>query len=134
MQSHVGEVNLQRVSRLALVVRWIVSAHAALLLLQLASAIVAVAGAATAFHTHAANARLVVAAGVLQAIAILSAGPRTGWFVRTMAVAVAAGEATQLYLRLGAGIPAHVTLAMTVWGMSLALFIRVWAPAWKREP
>lgn len=133
MQGHVAEVGLQRISRLALVVRWVVSAHAALLLLQLASAIAAVAGAAAAFHTHAANSRLVVAAGVLQAIAILSAGSRTGWFVRTMAVAVAAGEATQVYLRLGAGISTHVTLAMLVWGLSLALFIRVWAPAWKRD-
>jgi hypothetical protein len=133
MQSHVVEASLQRVSRLALVVRWVVSAHAALLLLQLASAITAVAGLTNALHTHAANSRLVVAAGVLQAIAVLSAGSRTGWFVRTMAAAVAAGEAMQLYLRLGAGIPTHVTLAMIVWGMSLALFIRVWAPAWKRE-
>jgi hypothetical protein len=133
MPSHAAEIAVRKASRVALVVRWIVSTHIALLLLQLVTAIAGAAGFVAVLHTHGTNARFVAASGVLQAIGLLSAGPRAGWFVRTMAVVVAASEAVQLYLGLRAGIPTHVTLAMIVWALSVALFIRVWAPPWTRE-
>jgi len=133
MQSPAAEIGLARASRTALVVRWIVSAHIGVLLLQLVLAIAAVAGAAV-FHAHAMNARLVAASGVLQAIGVLAvSSARAGWFIKTMAFAVAVGETTQLYLGLGGGMALHVTLAMTVWALSLAIFIRAWAPGWTRE-
>lgn len=131
MQSTAADISLRRASRTALIVRWIVSTHLALLLLQLLAAIAGIAGAAAAFHVHMGNARLVAICAVLQAIGVWSAGSgRAGWFVRSMSLAVAAGASLQLYLGLGGGIPLHVTLAMTLWGLSIAIFIRVWRPGW----
>jgi len=133
MQSPAAEIGLGRASRTALVVRWIVSAHVGLLLLQLVLAIAAVGGAA-AFQAHATNARLVAVSGIMQAIGVLAVGSaRAGWFIKTMACAVAVGETTQLYLGLGGGMALHITLAMTVWALSLAIFIRAWTPGWTRE-
>jgi hypothetical protein len=133
MQS-AAEIGLRRASRTALVVRWIVSAHVALLLLQLALAIAAVGGATAALRGHATNAGLVAAAGILQAIGVLGAGSaRAGWLLRTMALAIAVAEITQFYLGLSMGLALHVTVAMTVWALSLAIFIRAWTPGWTRE-
>jgi hypothetical protein len=131
MQSSTAEIGLRKASRSALAVRWVVSAHLALLLVQFVAAIMAAAGMIAVFQVHTANARLVAVSSILQALGVLSAGSaRAGWFVRSMSVAVALGACTQLYVGLGGGVPLHVTLAMVLWGLSIAIFIRVWQPGW----
>jgi hypothetical protein len=116
----------------ALFVRWVVSFHLAVLLLQLSTAVGFVAGWAGAIAPHAMNGWIVGTAGMVQAILIWRLrSARRRPVVRGIALAIPCVEVLQIYLGLGQGIGLHVTVAMIVWALALALFIQVWAPAWK---
>jgi hypothetical protein len=118
-------------SRFGSLIRWTVSLHLAVLLAQLATALAFAAGFVGAGVPHLRNAWIAGGCGILQAVLIMSRRwPGASVAFRSMAVAVAIGEAVQIYLGLRGGLAWHVTLAMLIWAFGIALFIRVWTPGW----
>jgi hypothetical protein len=122
------------VSKYALLVRWVVTFHLMALAAQLATAIFFVGGESQALAPHMKNAWAVAVLGLAQGALVASirvpeAKLRTAH--RLMAVAVVAGELMQLYFGTRLSLMVHVTTAMVLWGFSVAIAIKVWAPPWK---
>jgi hypothetical protein len=134
MPNHTAvDIPSESVSAYALFVRWVVTLHLLALAAQLASAISFVGGLAEAGLLHIYNARLVGVFGLWQAVVLVSLpASRLRRAHRWMAVGVLLAEGLQLYFRIAHGFAIHVTIAILVWAMSVALSIKVWAPTWKR--
>lgn len=108
--------------------------HVFVLLVQLSSAVAFVAGWIGALPTHSANAWLVVGSGALQGILIVPLpAARLSHLLRGMSIAVPLTELVQVHFGSSYGMGTHVTVALFIWALSLALFIKVWAPTWKQQ-
>ena len=117
----------------ARVTRWIVTIHFVALATQIGVAIAFVSGMGGLFPVHSSLSLGVTVLGVFQAVVLfILRSPRISKMYLVFASLVAAGEIAQL--RIGPlGIPVgetalHVTLAMIIWGCSLAIFIRLLDP------
>ena len=109
-------------------VRWVASIHLVSLVAQVAAAPAFLAGYAAAFALHRANATVVLALGVVLALAALANGPkRTGPWLTLIAVAIPALEATQIWLGQSGQTAAHVLIGLTIWSLSIAFAVKVWA-------
>ena len=122
--------------------RWVVTVHLLAVMLHMAAAIVYVtaiamasAGAATAYLLHARMAWVVLALGVLQALAVINpALPGLHWMYRAFAILVVIGEFLELFAIPRGSFVNHVTVAMVVWGCSLALYVRMLDSRWTAAP
>lgn len=115
--------------------RWIASLHVIALLVHMGAAIAFVSGVGTAYLTHAKLAWLVFGLGILQALAVLNpALPRIERFYLLFAVIVVIGEVLQLFVIPRGHLAYHVTVAMLIWGCSLAIYVRVLNPEWAVTP
>jgi hypothetical protein len=116
---------------LALAARWLVSAHFAALATQVGAAIWLAAGHADALRLHGANAWIVLGLGAIQGIALLICGPaKLGRLYLLLALGLPLLEAMQIGLGPSAHLAAHGTQGLVVWGIGLALLIKVWRPDW----
>ena len=120
-------------SLVALAQRWIVTLHMAALAAQVAFALLLLAGISGMLQLHSANAWVVLALGLLQAVTIMPGWPSGSSLWKLAAGLVVLAEVAQIQLGRGASLPAHVTLGTVLWGLSLALLIQVWAPSWGRQ-
>jgi hypothetical protein len=118
-------------SALALAARWLVSVHFAALATQIGAAIWLAAGHGEAFRLHSANAWLVTALGAVQGIALLLCGlARLGRLYLLLAISLPFLEAMQIGLGQSAQLVAHGSQGLAIWGIGLALLIKVWRPDW----
>ncbi len=112
------------------IVRWAASAHLAALAAQVALAPAFLAGLQDAYALHSIEGRVVAALGVVVAVAAIANGPsRTGPRLTLIAIAIPVLEAMQLWLGFSAQIAAHVLMGLTIWGLSIAFAVKVWASA-----
>ena len=120
--------------------RWIVTVHLLALTVHIGAAIAYATGialasgeaATTAYLLHARMAWAVLALGIVQALAVLNpALPGLHWMYRAFVVLVVIGEVLELYAIPRGAIVYHVSVAMVVWGCTLALFVRMLDPQWK---
>lgn len=127
---------------MAKLTRWVVAAHLLVLIVHIAAAIAYVTGvalisgeAAMAYLLHARLSWLVFALGIAQAVAVFNpALPRLHWMYRVFAVLVVIGEILELFAIPRGSLVNHVTVAMVVWGCSLALYVRMLDPQWTTAP
>ena len=127
---------------MAKLTRWVVAAHQLVLIVHIAAAIAYVTGvalisgeAAMAYLLHARLSWLVFALGIAQAVAVFNpALPRLHWMYRVFAVLVVIGEVLELFAIPRGSLVNHVTVAMVVWGCSLALYVRMLDPQWTTAP
>lgn len=117
-------------STFALLVRGVVSAHVAVLVVQLALALAFIGGCGEAYVAHTIVAWLVGGLGIVQVLVLF--GPATRNLYRAMAVAIVPAEAALIWLAQAGHTGAHVTLAMVVWTLSLAILIAAWGATWGR--
>ena len=115
--------------------RWIASLHVFALFAHMIAAIAFVSGVGSAYLVHMKLAWLVFGLGILQALAVMNPGlPRIERFYLLFAVIVVIGEALQLFVIPRGQLAYHVTVAMLVWGCTLAIYVRVLNPEWAVEP
>lgn len=125
-------------SGIAKMTRWIVAAHLLIVIVHMAAAIAYVTGvalvcgeAATAYFLHARLAWVVLALGIVQALAVFNpALPALHWMYRVFVVLVVIGEVLELFVIPRGYVVYHVTVAMVVWGCALALYVRMLDPQW----
>ena len=111
--------------------RWVAAAHVFALVVQLLLAITFVSGLGAAYPYHANTAWLVFALGVLQAGLMFNpALPRVHGMYLVFAALIALGEAAELFVVPRGQAAVHVTVAVLVWGLSVALYVRLLAPDW----
>jgi hypothetical protein len=116
-------------------VRVAAAAHLAAMSLQAALALGLLAGSAQAFSAHGWNARVVLALAVTQASLAVAHGPRrTGLWLTLFAVALVALEGAQIWLGTRGLAEAHVLNGLLIWGLSLAVLIKVASPGWAIAP
>ena len=112
-------------------VRWSASLHMTAMVAQAGFALAFLAGQADAYLLHRTNAWVVLALGVLQALAAVANGPaRTGAWLTTAAVVLALLEALQVWLGRTVQTEAHALLAFVLWSLGIFVLVKVWMPAW----
>lgn len=118
-------------SAIAKATRLVVGLHLLALATQICIAVTFVSGVASAYAAHAQVAWVVLVLGVAQAIVIFNpARPPIHKMYVAAAGLVVAGELAQMFV-IPRGVPVvHVTVAILVWGFSLAVFIRLLDPVW----
>lgn len=123
---------------MAKLTRWIVAVHLLIVIVHMTAAIAFVTGvalvsgeAATAYFLHARLAWVVLALGIVQALAVFNpALPALHWMYRVFAILVVIGEVLELFVIPRGYVDYHVTVAMVVWGCALALYVRMLDPQW----
>ena len=115
----------------AKVARSVVILHVLALLVHMGAAISFAGGVASGYLVHRQLAWLVLGLGVLQALAVFNpALPKVHAMYRLFAALVVAGEILQLFVIPRGQLAYHVTVAMIVWGCTLALYVRLRDPEW----
>lgn len=118
-------------STAALIARWTVTAHFLLFLFQVGAVVLFVGGRADAYPLHAGNGWAVAALGTVQLVALLIAGrDRLGLLYLLLAFAMPGLEFAQIGLGRAFAVTGHVSLGLLLWGIALALLIKVWRPDW----
>ena len=108
-----------------------VTAHFLLFLFQVGAALLFVGGRGDAYPLHAGNGWAVAALGGVQLIALLIAGrERLGTLYLLLAFATPGLELGQIALGRAVAVAGHVSLGLLLWGIALALLIKVWRPEW----
>ncbi|HEX3366075.1 hypothetical protein [Phenylobacterium sp.] len=103
--------------------------------LQAALALSFLTGNSEAFSAHGWNARVLLVLAVLQASLAFAHGPRrTGLWLTLFAVALVALEGAQFRLGALGFAEAHVLNGLLIWGLSLAIVIKVANPGWAKAP
>lgn len=126
-----SQTNTSGAPLVARIARWVVSLHLLALLVQMSAAISFVSGFAAAYLTHAKLAWIVFGLGLLQALAVLNpALPRLHKLYSLFVILVVVGEVLQLFVIPQGQLAYHVSVAMIVWGCTLALFVRLLDPEW----
>ncbi len=112
-------------------VRWVAAIHVLALIAQITLAISFVCGVVAAYPYHANVAWLVFGLGFFQACLMINpAFPSVHKMYFVFAIAIALGEAAQLFV-IPRGQPTlHVSVAVLVWGLSVALYVRFLDPDW----
>jgi len=111
--------------------RGIVIVHVLTLLAHMVAAVTFVGGIASAYPVHQQVAWLVLGLGVLQALAVFNpALPKVHVMYRLFAALVVIGEVLQLFVIPRGQLVYHVSVAMIVWGCTLALYVRLQDPHW----
>ena len=116
-------------------VRVAAAAHLTAMVLQAALALSFLAGSSVAFSAHGWNARFLLVLAVTQASLAVAHGPRrTGLWLTLFTVSLVALEGAQIWLVIQGFTEAHVLNGFLIWGLSLAILIKVASPDWAKAP
>jgi hypothetical protein len=116
----------------SLIQRGVASLHMTALAAQTLLALLLLANGTPTLRLHSLNAILVVFIGMLQLLCMYWWSPSRNRFCRSAAVLVLLAELVQIELGRTGHLAFHVTMATVIWGLSVWIFIQVWAPTWGR--
>ncbi len=122
-----------RKSLVGLAQRWITTLHMAALATQIVLALLLLGAGAPTLRLHSYNALIIVSLALMQGLCLLWRLPPGARLYGAASVLVLLAEVIQITLGRTGHLPSHITVGTIIWGLSLYIYIGVWAPTWGRR-